>query len=51
VASVANGTFAAGMVGLGTCMSTPCYDNLIVNELNGALPPPTAFFQDQMEHP
>lgn len=30
VASVNHSTFAAGMVGLGTCTSTPCFDNLSI---------------------
>ena len=51
VVAVTNSTFPAGMVGLGTCMGAPCFDNLIVNEVNGAVPPPTVFFQDQMENP
>jgi galactosylceramidase len=45
-ASVTNSTFAAGMVGLGTHTSTPCFDNLIISEANGTAPPPTKFFQD-----
>ena len=47
VATVSNGTFAAGMVGLGTCMSTPCFDNLVVNKVNAAVPAPTTFRQDE----
>ena len=46
VAAVTNSTFAAGMVGLGTHTSTPCFDNLIINAVNGTVPPPTIFFQD-----
>ncbi|MGA2496290.1 MAG: galactosylceramidase [Tepidisphaeraceae bacterium] len=48
VASVTNSTFTAGMAGLGTLTSAPCFDNLIINEVNGAAPPPTMFFQDDM---
>jgi galactosylceramidase len=46
VASVTNGAFAAGMVGLGTFTSAPCFDNLIISEVNGAVPQPTVFSQD-----
>ena len=46
VASVTNADFAAGMVGLGTCTGTPYFDNLVVSEANGTVPPPTVFFQD-----
>ena len=49
VASVSNTTFTSGMAGLGTHTSTPCFDNLIVNEVNGPVPPPTTFFQDGMQ--
>jgi len=49
VASVTNNVFAAGLVGLGTLTSTPCFDNLIVNAVHGATPPPTTFFQDEMK--
>jgi galactosylceramidase len=45
-ASIANSAFAAGMAGLGTFTSTPCFDNLIINQVNGAMPQPTVFFQD-----
>lgn len=46
VASVTNNAFPAGMVGLGTLTSTPYFDDLIVNKVNGAAPPPAVFFQD-----
>ena len=50
MASVTHDVFPDGMVGLGTFMSSPCFDNLIVNEVNGTAPAPTVFFQDTMDN-
>ncbi len=49
VASVTNTNNPAGMVGLGTHTNAPCFDNLIVTDVNGAIPPPTSFFQDDLK--
>lgn len=47
VAAVTSDKFAAGMAGLGTVTSTPCFDDLIVNTVKGAAAAPTVFFQDK----
>lgn len=41
VASVTNTNYPAGMTGLGTHMSTPCFDNLSITGLNGPIPATT----------
>jgi galactosylceramidase len=51
VFSITDGTYASGSVGLGTesnggTYTTAYFDNLIVNTVGGALPPPTVFLQD-----
>ena len=49
VSSVTSTDFPAGMAGFGTHTSAPCFNNLVINEVNGANPSPTAFFQDSMK--
>jgi galactosylceramidase len=50
VASLISDTFAAGMVGLGTLTSSPYFDNLIINEVDGVAPQPAVFFQDDLKN-
>jgi galactosylceramidase len=50
--SVTDSKYSKGNVGLGTAAKTTAlFDNLIVNAVNGATPPPTVFAQDGQSPP